>query len=78
MAAQASLCLAWSKTPEDMFCCVVAHFVLPVFAVLHTPEEASGEEAYFLKRHMNPAGSISRKCHLTCGGVGRLLCMTSV
>ena len=24
MAAQAGLCLAWSETPEDMFCRVVA------------------------------------------------------
>ena len=31
MAAQAGLCLAWSETPEDMFCRVVAqlHFTLP-------------------------------------------------
>ena len=26
VAAQAGLCLAWSETPEDMFCHVVAHF----------------------------------------------------
>ena len=26
VAAQAGLCLAWSGTPEDTFCCVVAHF----------------------------------------------------
>ena len=25
MAVQAGLCLAWWKTPEDMFCSVVAH-----------------------------------------------------
>ena len=25
VAAQTSLCLAWSETPEDTFCCVVAH-----------------------------------------------------
>ena len=25
MAAQASLCLAWSETPEDTFCRVMAH-----------------------------------------------------
>ena len=25
MAAQAGLCLAWSETPEDTFCRVVAH-----------------------------------------------------
>ena len=25
MAEQAGLCLAWSETPEDMFCRVVAH-----------------------------------------------------
>ena len=25
VAAQAGLCLAWSKTPEDMFCRVMAH-----------------------------------------------------
>ena len=25
MAAKASLCLAWSETPEVTFCCVVAH-----------------------------------------------------
>ena len=25
MAVQAGLCLAWSETPEDMFCRVVAH-----------------------------------------------------
>ena len=24
VAAQAGLCLAWSETPEDTFCCVVA------------------------------------------------------
>ena len=30
MAAQAGLCLAWSETPEDMFCRVVAQ----VFGVL--------------------------------------------
>ena len=28
MAAQAGLCLAWSETPEDTFCRVVAHVVL--------------------------------------------------
>ena len=28
VAAQAGLCLAWSKTPEDTFCRVVAHFYL--------------------------------------------------
>ena len=27
VAAQAGLCLAWSETPEDTFCCVVAHFI---------------------------------------------------
>ena len=27
MAAQAGLCLAWSETPEDTFCHVVAHFI---------------------------------------------------
>ena len=27
VAAQASLCLAWSETPEDTFCRVVAHFI---------------------------------------------------
>ena len=25
LASVAGLCLAWSETPEDMFCCVVAH-----------------------------------------------------
>ena len=25
LTAQAGLCLAWSETPEDTFCCVVAH-----------------------------------------------------
>ena len=25
-AAQTGLCLAWSETPEDTFCCVVVHF----------------------------------------------------
>ena len=29
MAAQASLCLAWSETPEDTFCCVVAQIKCP-------------------------------------------------
>ena len=28
MAAQAGLCLAWSETPEDTFCRVVAHIKL--------------------------------------------------
>ena len=28
VAAQASLCLAWSETPEDTFCRVVAHFLV--------------------------------------------------
>ena len=28
MAAQASLCLAWSETPEDTFCRVVAHMYI--------------------------------------------------
>ena len=27
--AQAGLCLAWSETPKDMFCRVVAHFHNP-------------------------------------------------
>ena len=25
VTAQAGLCLAWSETPEDTFCCVVVH-----------------------------------------------------
>ena len=28
VAAQAGLCLAWSETPEDTFCRVVAHIIL--------------------------------------------------
>ena len=28
VAVQASLCLAWSETPKDTFCCVVAHVFL--------------------------------------------------
>ena len=28
MAAQAALCLAWSETPEDTFCRVVAQMVI--------------------------------------------------
>ena len=28
VAAQAGLCLAWSETPEDTFCCVVVHMFL--------------------------------------------------
>ena len=28
MAAQAGLCLAWSETPEDTFCRVVAHSLI--------------------------------------------------
>ena len=28
VAAQAALCLAWSETPEDTFCCVMAHVEL--------------------------------------------------
>ena len=27
VAAKAGLCLAWSETPEDTFCRVVAHFL---------------------------------------------------
>ena len=34
MAAQAGLCLAWSETPENMFCRVVAHIIL--FSHRHT------------------------------------------
>ena len=28
MAAQAGLCMAWSETPEDTFCRVVAHLMI--------------------------------------------------
>ena len=28
MAAQVGLCVAWSETPEDMFCHVAAHIYL--------------------------------------------------
>ena len=31
VAAQAGLCLAWSETPEDMFCRVVAHLFCSKF-----------------------------------------------
>ena len=30
MAAQVGLCLAWSETPEDRFCRVVAHVILKI------------------------------------------------
>ena len=30
MAVQAGLCLAWSETPEDKLCHVVAHMYMPV------------------------------------------------
>ena len=30
MAAEAGLCLAWSETPEDTFCRVVAHIYLKI------------------------------------------------
>ena len=34
VAAQTGLCLAWSETPEDTFCRVVAHMYLWVAYVL--------------------------------------------
>ena len=32
VAAQASLCLAWSETPKDTFCRVVAHIHVQLFS----------------------------------------------
>ena len=38
MAAQAGLCLAWSETPEDTFCRVVAHVhVCVLYEFLYEP-----------------------------------------
>ena len=34
MAAQAGLCLAWSKTPEDTFCRVVAQIKWQIYTVI--------------------------------------------
>ena len=41
MAAQAGLCLAWSETPEDTFCRVVAQLFLSGIYALKTGESAN-------------------------------------
>ena len=38
VAAQAGLCLAWSKTPEDTFCRVVAHLQVQLFGLYSMPK----------------------------------------
>ena len=40
MAGEAGLCLAWSETPEDTFCRVVAHLLLHTYV----PENFSSRE----------------------------------
>ena len=37
VAAQAGLCLAWSETPEDTFCRVVAHTLRILFLTILKP-----------------------------------------
>ena len=35
MAAQTGLCLAWSETPEDMFCHVAVRLFSPLFTMIY-------------------------------------------
>ena len=35
MAAEAGFCLAWSETPEDTFCRVVAHIIITFWHIQH-------------------------------------------
>ena len=44
VAAQAGLCLAWSETPEDTFCPVVAHIQqIQTLMIIHFKEVFDGE-----------------------------------
>ena len=56
MAAQAGLCLAWSKTPEDSFCRVVAQLHLTI-------KEQKCEDVL---REVSDYGKFSTK-HEVCG-----------
>ena len=53
MAAQVSLCLTWSETPEDMFCCVVAHMY----------KETTGHSRYVDFAYLNTTTYVKVICH---------------
>ena len=47
VAGQAGLCLAWSETPEDMFCRVVAHIYLKLKLVTECLCQFKGTDITF-------------------------------
>ena len=72
MAVQAGLCLAWSETPEDTFCRVVAHFLNNSIGVL----SCFVSDCHVTRKSVSSVGHREKIYNLYTPCAGRNVCLS--